>query len=1376
MNSIVNHYIIDLSSNNNFVQIPTMQGDGNGVRTIEIELIQNGKPYEVDTSEIAGAIMGTKPDTKEICNPLSFSDEGYLLVDITSQMSAVPGRGEYQIMLYHKNKNVQLKSFPFFIITTPSSFDIDYVESSDEFRLLVDLFNKAEADYTYVMEHAQASADAADESKNAAKESETNAKESERNAKAYEEAASSSAEQAKESESSAALSEAASAASAAASKASEDSALASAVLAQESETAAKASETAAAISEANAGIFADTASEKAAEAANSAQAAKVSETNAAGSTQAAAASAQAAADSAAAALEEAEKASASAETASLKAEDADHFAVQAESFAHGGTDSRDGEDSDNAKYYSERSKEYSNAWKGSLLPQGAVLFDALPKTGNIAGHLYHITDAFITDNRFKDGAGYSYPAGTNVYWTADGKWDCLSGNLTRVLTQAEYDALPEAEKLNGTTYYIYDADNTLRPATDTEAGLMSPEDKSKLDGIAEGAEANVQADWNVTDASSAAYIKNKPAALPANGGNADTVNSHTVHTDVPADAAFTDTVYTHPISGITAGTYKSVTVDKYGHITAGTNPSTLSEFGITDGATSAALSTAVSAHDTSASAHADIRASLSDLITRLNALADSDDTTLDQLSEIVSYIKANRNLIESVTTSKVNISDIVDDLISTAVDKPLSANQGKVLHDLIRTLTDTVNTKIDTVLGDSFIDTTRSGTAVTISHRDISRENTASGSQPFFGNTFTAVKSVTSDAKGHVTGIDTATITIPDTVPNFTEAAGLSKLTSGEKLSAAFGKISRAISDFISHAEDTVKHISSSERTNWDLAYTHAQSAHAPANAEANQNAFSNVAIGSSTIAADSKTDTLTLVAGNNVTLTPDTANDKITIAAADTVYTHPSYAAKSNGLYKVTVDNTGHVSAAAAVTKADITALGIPANDTTYSALKNPYAFNINGISYDGSSEKAIDLLPFIVGTQTETTGAWTGNASSVAALFDGLTIRYWLPYAGSGNATLNLTLSDGTATGAINCYYSGATRLTTHYAAGNVLTLTYRSNVSIAGSTATYTGWWADANCNNDTYDRLRYNGPVKCGTAAISASTIIVGMDGVYHPLKAGTAFDITYPVLYASSAISANTTGTKNYLAINFTVTATQSISLTSYKPVYIKGNLSGTVFTPISTAPFTQVLPDSADGYVYMLLGIATSTSACYLLPEHPIYAYTDTFLSRIGGREITGLSVSGQTITYTRADGTSDTITTQDSNTDSKVTNTLAATTKAYITGTTSAATNTGTQVFDTGVYLDTTAGTLTAVTFRGDLAGNAATATSSASCTGNSATATALTTSAGSETAPVYFSDGKPVACTGIAYLKSLTEAEYNALSNAEKMNGTIYFITDTD
>lgn len=55
------------------------------------------------------------------------------------------------------------------------------------------------------------------------------------------------------------------------------------------------------------------------------------------------------------------------------------------------------------------------------------------------------------------------------------------------------------------------------------------------------AEANVQSDWNETDTSSDAYIKNKPTSMPADGGDADTVGGHTVEVNVPANAVFTDT-------------------------------------------------------------------------------------------------------------------------------------------------------------------------------------------------------------------------------------------------------------------------------------------------------------------------------------------------------------------------------------------------------------------------------------------------------------------------------------------------------------------------------------------------------------------------------------------------------------------------------------------------------------------------------------------------------------------------------------------------------------------------------------------------------------------------------------------------------------------
>lgn len=61
-------------------------------------------------------------------------------------------------------------------------------------------------------------------------------------------------------------------------------------------------------------------------------------------------------------------------------------------------------------------------------------------------------------------------------------------------------------------------------------------------------------------------------------------------------------------------------------------------------------------------------------------------------------------------------------------------------------------------------------------------------------------------------------------------------------------------------------------------------------------------------------------------------ANGHLNVNGSDVaVYTHPAHTAKESGLYKMTVDAEGHVSAADAVTKDDITGLGIPAQDTTY-------------------------------------------------------------------------------------------------------------------------------------------------------------------------------------------------------------------------------------------------------------------------------------------------------------------------------------------------------------------------------------------------------------------------------------------------------------
>lgn len=107
----------------------------------------------------------------------------------------------------------------------------------------------------------------------------------------------------------------------------------------------------------------------------------------------------------------------------------------------------------------------------------------------------------------------------------------------------------------------------------------------------------------------------------------------------------------------------------------------------------------VSAHNTATDAHNDIRLLLQGLIERLNALADSDDTTLDQMSEVVAYIKSNKSLIDAITTSKVNVSDIIDNMTTNVSNKPLSAAQGVKLKALLDAIA--VPTKLSELENDS---------------------------------------------------------------------------------------------------------------------------------------------------------------------------------------------------------------------------------------------------------------------------------------------------------------------------------------------------------------------------------------------------------------------------------------------------------------------------------------------------------------------------------------------------------------------------------------------------------------------------------------------------------------------------------------------------
>lgn len=100
----------------------------------------------------------------------------------------------------------------------------------------------------------------------------------------------------------------------------------------------------------------------------------------------------------------------------------------------------------------------------------------------------------------------------------------------------------------------------------------------------------------------------------------------------------------------------------------------------------------INTHNTSTSAHNDIRVLISDLTTKLNNFLDVDDATSDQLSEVLTLIENNKGTLESLTTSKINVSDIIDNLTTASTSKVLSANQGVAIKALI----DALQTEFDT--------------------------------------------------------------------------------------------------------------------------------------------------------------------------------------------------------------------------------------------------------------------------------------------------------------------------------------------------------------------------------------------------------------------------------------------------------------------------------------------------------------------------------------------------------------------------------------------------------------------------------------------------------------------------------------------------------
>ena len=304
------------------------------------------------------------------------------------------------------------------------------------------------------------------------------------------------------------------------------------------------------------------------------------------------------------------------------------------------------------------------------------------------------------------------------------------------------------------------------------------------------------------------------------------------------------------------------------------------------------------------------------------------------------------------------------------------------------------------------------------------------------------------------------------------------------------------------------------------------------------------------------------------------------------------------------------------------------------------PTSGSTNVVESGGIKEAIMESAgEVIIGTQTAATGNWTGVSKLATAsdMKSGYRFTYWLPYAGSGNATLTLTFQDGT-TKAIDCYIRGASRLTTHIPAGNKIDFCYLENASVAGTK--YTGAWIDPGYwDGNTYDRIfsnyerrfiystatplyRYkicgynNGKIvplvvtnQTSATIIDKTPVTVGLD----PYAGLVIYNATTNITDTSSAIGSF----YNELPANGYSQYTFNDNVPVYKDVYLKGTIgedglfyldttthkSWYVFAPNreSDGKYNSVFED---GSYYMFVGpTITSVNNFQLKYNNPVYFF-----------------------------------------------------------------------------------------------------------------------------------------------------------------------------
>lgn len=376
-------------------------------RYLSVTCYNQGEIFNINSSEHSAYVRYKKSDDYAVFNSCDIDSRGKIIVELTEQMLASDGICDVDLMIVNKgsatvnsetgeiiaidNASI-LSSMVFHVDVHETAVEHADIESSYEYNGLNVALEKAEAEYTEVMKTSKSWA-----------VGDTGIRDGENtdNAKFYAGQASSSASDANTSALNAANSE---------------------ELAENHMQDALSYKNDAYTYMTNTNTYMESAYASEQNAKVSEQNAKTSETNAASSEANAKASEQNAKASEV-------SISASETNAKISEQNALNSANKAQSYAVGGTGTRDGEDVDNAKYYYGMVKTVANGLNSGFIPIGTISFSELATAEKATGYTYNISDNFVTDDTFAEGAGMSYTAGTNVFCRLDGLWDCFGGSV-----------------------------------------------------------------------------------------------------------------------------------------------------------------------------------------------------------------------------------------------------------------------------------------------------------------------------------------------------------------------------------------------------------------------------------------------------------------------------------------------------------------------------------------------------------------------------------------------------------------------------------------------------------------------------------------------------------------------------------------------------------------------------------------------------------------------------------------------------------------------------------------------------------------------------------------------------------------------------------